>query len=247
MKLLLDIGNSAIKWAQAEGTSLLRSGRFIHRGADFGQLAAAAWQGLDAPQRVVVSNVAGTAMARQLTLWTERHWRLVPQFVRASARAAGLKNAYEEPETLGVDRWAAMLGARLDSSDALCVVDCGSAITIDFVAADGSHEGGLILAGIDMMQQALQGNTANLKVPGAAAEVTLLARNTDDAIASGSLYAAAAAIDRIVGEMAAGRQGPVQTLLTGGDATRVLPLLSIDARHEPDLVLKGLAVLSEES
>ncbi len=244
MNLLLDIGNSSIKWAQAEGTTLLAGGSVMHRDADFESLASHAWQAIDTPQRVVVSNVAGSAIAASLNAWTERHWQLKPCFIRAARQVAGLTNAYTHPETLGVDRWAAMLGARMDYTGALCVVDCGTAITMDHVASDGVHRGGLILAGIDMMQQALQGSTANLRVPGARHDVSLLACNTDDAIASGSLYAAAAAIDRIAGDIAATSKEPLHTVLTGGDAVRVLPLLTITARYDPDLVLKGLAVLA---
>ncbi len=246
MNLLLDIGNTTIKWAQAEGTRLLDSGHAAHRDSDFAALAGALWHADEAPQQIVVSNVAGAAMADRVAAWSQRSWGLAPRLVRASSQLAGLRNAYARPETLGSDRWAAMLGARLEHGGALCVVDCGTAITVDFVAADGAHGGGLILAGIDMMQQALQGSTANLRAPAGHGAVSLLARNTGDAIASGSLYAAAAAIDRIAADIAAAEQEPVTTLLTGGDAGRVAALLRTPVHHDPDLVLKGLAVLSEE-
>lgn len=246
MNLLLDIGNSSVNWAQADGTTLFAGGSLMYREADLETLAGQAWQTIDVPRNVVVSNVAGNTMADSLAAWTERHWQLTPRFVRATAKAAGLTNAYSKPETLGVDRWAAMLGARLDHAGALCVVDCGSAITVDLVSAGGQHRGGLILVGIDMMQKALADNTANLQIPDTNTEVSVLACNTNDAIASGSLYAAAAAIERIVGEMAAVSEETLQTVLTGGDAARVLPMLNITARHDPDLVLKGLAVLAGE-
>ena len=246
MNLLLDIGNSSVKWAQADGTTLLAGGSLMYREADLETLAGQAWKTIDIPRNVVVSNVAGNTMAASLAAWTERHWQLTPSFIRATAKAAGLTNAYSKPETLGVDRWAAMLGARLDHAGALCVVDCGSAITVDLVSAGGQHRGGLILTGIDMMQKALADNTANLQIPDKNTEVSVLACNTNDAIVSGSLYAAAAAIERIVGEMAAVSEETLQTVLTGGDAARVLPMLNITARHDPDLVLKGLAVLAGE-
>lgn len=246
MKLLLDIGNSSIKWAQADGMTLLSGGCVMHRGVDFEALARATWQPIDRPERVVVSNVAGTAIAASLAAWTERQWQQKPYFVCATGKAHGLINAYARPETLGVDRWAAMIGARQEYAGALCVVDCGSAITVDLVSGEGVHRGGLILPGIGMMRKALQDNTASLRVPDETNVVCLLASNTNDAIASGSLYAAAAAIERITGEMASVEEGPLQTLLTGGDAVRVLPLLKVSARHDPDLVLKGLAVLAGE-
>jgi type III pantothenate kinase len=246
MNLLLDIGNSSIKWAQADGTTLLACGSVMHRGADLETLSGRTWQGIETPQKIVVSNVGGSAIAASLAAWTQRQWQLMPHFVCATTHAGGLVNAYAHPETLGVDRWAAMIGARREYPGALCVVDFGSAITVDLVSAGGQHRGGLILAGIDMMQQALADNAANLRTPDETNEVTLLACSTSDAIASGSLYAASSAIDRIVGEMAAASEEPLQIVVTGGDAVRVLPLLNITARHDPDLVLKGLAVLAGE-
>jgi type III pantothenate kinase len=246
MNLLLDIGNSSLKWAQEDDTTLLASGSALHRDADFESLANSAWQAIETPQSVVVSNVAGNKIAAALTAWTEQHWRLTPRFVRATRYVAGLTNAYAQPEALGIDRWAAMLGARRDYPGALCVVDCGTAITVDHIESSGVHRGGLILAGIDMMQQALRRGTANLRTTGATHDVTLHASNTDDAIASGSVYAAAAAIDRIAGDVASASNETLCTVLTGGDAVRVLPLMRITARHDADLVLKGLAVLAGE-
>jgi type III pantothenate kinase len=118
---------------------------------------------------------------------------------------------------------------------------------MDLVDTGGLHRGGLILAGIDLMQSALQGNTANLRAAVITRSATLLATNTGDAIASGSVYAAAAAIERISQQMAAQCTRQPQLLLTGGDAERVLPLLGVACKHDPDLVLKGLNLLSGDS
>ncbi len=84
--------------------------------------------------------------------------------------------------------------------------------------------------------------------PPSAADTThslqLLATGTGDAIASGSVYAAAAAIEQIGKQMLAQCKQEPRLLLTGGDALRVLPLLGIACKHDPGLVLKGLAILS---
>jgi type III pantothenate kinase len=245
--LLLDIGNSALKWARAHGRQLLDGGRFVHRDTDLQAYADASWKPADRPASIVVANVAGPAIAASLSAWAKQQWGLEPRFLVSGRAAGGVTNGYAVPETLGIDRWAALVGARATTPDAACVVDCGTAITVDLLDTQGRHRGGLIVAGIDLMQQVLQRNTVNLLVPLAQTAAAPLADNTADAIVSGSVYAAAAAIERIVRDMAAAAGGSVEVLLTGGDAGRVAPLLTLRYEQHPDLVLRGLAILAGEN
>ena len=245
--LLLDIGNSALKWARADGRQLLDGGRFVHRDADLQAYAEANWRQADRPASVVVANVAGPGIATRLAAWVGQHWGLEPRFLVSGRAAGGVTSGYAVAETLGIDRWAALVGARAAVPGAACVVDCGTAITVDLLDARGRHHGGLIVAGIDLMQQALQRNTVNLLVPPAQTAAAPLADNTADAIVSGSVYAAAAAIERIARDMEATTGGSVDVLLTGGDADRVAPLLTLRFARQPDLVLRGLAILAGEN
>jgi len=245
MKLLLDMGNTSVKWALSEGGRITRGGRFVHRNGDFAQLAEQAWSGI-CPRSVVAASVAGAEPRRQLGAWSQRQWQLAPVWMQTTAMAAGVRNGYAEPQTLGIDRWAAMVGAFAQFRTAVCVVDCGTAITLDLVDTDGTHRGGLILPGIGLMQQALRDNTANLAAAPASAAVRLLADTTADAITSGSVYAAVAAIGQISRQMAAHCMREPLLLLTGGDAERVPALLDAPCHVEPDLVLHGLDILSGE-
>lgn len=245
MKLLLDVGNSSVKWALEEDGRFTRRGRFLHRDGDITQLAEAAWSALR-PRCVVVANVAGTQLAGQLQDWMQRYWQLTPRWMQSAPMAAGVRNGYAEPQALGIDRWAAMVGAFAKYHTAVCVVDCGTAITLDLLEVDGTHRGGLILPGIGLMQQALRGNTANLASAVAGGTVRLLAATTGDAIVSGSVYAAVAAIGQISHLMAAQCAREPLLLLTGGDVERVLALLDAPCHVEPELVLHGLNILSGE-
>jgi len=246
MNLLVDAGNSWIKWALASGQRLETRGKFRHRDDDPAQLAEQAWGRLSPPARMLVSNVAGAALADGLSAWAVRHWQLQPVFLRAGREAAGVTNAYPIAEQLGVDRWAAMIAAWHGAGDAVCVVDCGTAITLDLVDPAGRHRGGLILPGIRLMQQALCAQTADLRVPDCDQAPVLLANGTAAAIGSGCRFAVAAAIDRLARDVgiSAGLQPDV--ILTGGDASIVAPLLTIAARQDSDLVLKGIAILAGE-
>jgi type III pantothenate kinase len=112
------------------------------------------------------------------------------------------------------------------------------------LAADGAHQGGLILPGVEMMKHMFLKNTAVKNTSRCQGLANLFAVDTDDAINSGALYMAVAAIDRIVAEMASAAGAHLNVVVTGGDASRILTLLACPARHDPELVLKGLAILT---
>ena len=244
MTLVADIGNSRLKWATAGAGGLADAGAAEHRTAGLARTLEDAWGRLMAPSRVVVANVAGEVAGGVVTGWVLARWGLVPEFVVAGEAAAGVRNAYPEPERLGADRWAALIGARSLSAEAACVVDCGTAVTADALSAHGEHLGGLILPGLVLMRHSLLAGTADVR-PSGAADVALLARNTAGAVLAGTLYALVAAVDRIAADVSAEIDGKVELFLTGGDAALLLPLLGRRWRHEPELVLRGLAVLAD--
>ena len=245
MILLLDVGNTSVKWGVCEGGNIVTSGSFIHRGNDINDLAERSWPELQKPVGVVIANVAGEELERRLTGWIVRQWDITPVFIAATGRAGGVTNAYTTPEHLGVDRWAALIGAHHHhGSGAVCVVDCGTAITLDMLAADGVHQGGLILPGVGMLQQLLLKNTALTNSSRAQKPASPFAMGTADAINDGALYMAVAAIDRVVADMASASDAHLDVVITGGDASRILTLLVCPARHDSELVLKGLVMLA---
>jgi type III pantothenate kinase len=198
------------------------------------------------PAGICIANVAGTQLAQQLSGWIETRWGITPVFIATTGQACGVTNAYAVPGSLGVDRWAALIGAHHHGGGATCIVDCGTAITLDMLAADGVHQGGLILPGIEMMKQMLLKNTAVVNTSTTQQVAKLFAMSTGDAVNSGALYMAAAAIDRTVGDMAEALGIAADVIITGGDASRIATLLAMPVRHDPELVLKGLAILAGE-
>jgi type III pantothenate kinase len=246
MKLLIDVGNTAVKWGLCEAGVIVKSGHYMHRGSDVGVLAEQYWSGLSVPAGICIANVAGTQLAQQLSGWIETRWGITPVFIATTGQACGVTNAYAVPGSLGVDRWAALIGAHHHGGGATCIVDCGTAITLDMLAADGVHQGGLILPGIEMMKQMLLKNTAVVNTSTTQQVAKLFAMSTGDAVNSGALYMAAAAIDRTVGDMAEALGIAADVIITGGDASRIATLLAMPVRHDPELVLKGLAILAGE-
>lgn len=244
MILLLDIGNSRLKWAILRHGHFERGGAFEHGASAIGELASAAWGELDTPETVLVANVAGEPLRRALNSWIKRRWKLIPEYLQASAEVFGIRNAYREPERLGIDRWLALLAARELYTGPLCVIDCGTALTLDVLAQDDRHLGGLIIPGMRLMQEALIGRAEGVRQQIQEAtheQVTLLGTDTGSAVAGGTLYAEVAVIDRVLTDLRAELGQSLRCVLTGGDAPRLQPLLAYRSEHQPDLVLLGLA------
>ncbi|HET7370615.1 MAG TPA: type III pantothenate kinase [Gammaproteobacteria bacterium] len=242
MNLLIDLGNSRIKWAWSDGSGLRDRGAARYGGRPLAEVLEPMASD-EAPRRVVVASVAARTINDELTIWLRGRYHLAPTLLRAEAAAFGVRNAYKEPARLGVDRWAALIGARHRTDDDVCVIDCGTAITVDLLDAGGQHRGGLIGPGILTMRRALYGATAGIPDEGEGA-VTPLATDTRSAVTAGSLYAAAAFVERAHAEMERECGRALTCLMTGGDATVLQPLLQMQYERVPDLVLEGLAVVA---
>jgi type III pantothenate kinase len=241
MRLLLDLGNTRLKWAlQAQPDGWLARGAVDWR-EDVPAVLESAWAGLPRPGLAIAASVVDTARETQVAAVTERLFACAPQWLRTPASAGGVRNAYAEPERLGVDRFLAMVAAHADGHAPCVLAGVGTALTLDALAADGQHLGGLIAPGPSLMQQSLLGATARVR-PERPGEILELADNTADAVASGCWQAAAALIERFATRAAPRLGATPELILGGGDAARLLPLLSLPVRLSQDGVLRGLAV-----
>ncbi len=248
MKLVVDIGNSRIKWAFSEGGVLHDMMEYKLPVRRYDAFLKRQWQSLQVPESLTVSNVAKADLITAIEEWVAENWSVPVQPVVAKAKGWGVSNVYRVPERLGADRWAAMIAARrLSQSLACCIVDCGTAITIDAISGDGQHQGGLILPGIALMKDSLCKKTVGVKLddaPCTDVSLSLLARETTGAVTGGTLYAAVASIDRITADVKAELGKSTVCIITGGDAPTLLPLLSGDYQYKKDLVLDGLAQIA---
>lgn len=234
MNLLLDIGNSRAKWARANGSELLETGFLPHRGVTDWPAALPE----ERPDSVWVSNVADEAVSAVLARHAEIKWGLRPRIVHSTAQACGIRNAYRQPERLGVDRWLACIGAFHRGNGSVLVVDAGTALTLDSVDAEGRHRGGLIVPGLSTMRAAIAGDT-RIRVELGDYERSWLADDTAPAVALGTLQAVLSLIENACRDLS-----PDRLLLTGGEADRLAPELGTGWEHVPNLVLEGLARLA---
>ncbi|MEJ1438578.1 MAG: type III pantothenate kinase [Candidatus Sedimenticola sp. (ex Thyasira tokunagai)] len=244
--LLIDIGNSNIKWAwvASVGESLEISAA-PHKEMDIGALGSHCWGRGRVPKRVVMANVAGMELQRQLAGWMGDHWCLRPEIIETQAQAFGVTLAYRQPRQFGVDRWLTLIAAYTMGGPPACIVDSGTALTIDVIDGEGQHIGGQILPGIDLMRGALQAGT---RIPSISPVVTtaLLGEDTDSCIASASLHAAAALVDRVMVQ-AKSMIGVVPDLIfTGSGAPLLMEVVEHTGELVPDLVMQGLRRVAEE-
>ncbi|SDG72579.1 MULTISPECIES: type III pantothenate kinase [unclassified Duganella] len=242
MILLIDAGNTRVKWALAAEDAALGAwtthGAVTH--ADMPQLELAWSEALSghAVQRILIANVAGNALRVQLEYVLQRCLPdLTPEWFASLPALAGVTNGYRNPAQLGCDRFAAAIaGHALVPGLPVVVVNCGTATTIDAVTADGVFLGGMILPGLGLMASSLARNTAQL--PQIAQDGKLpdgFADNTDDAILSGILAAQSGAIEHACAAHQAGA-----CIISGGAAPYIAPMLKVPYRIVENIVLTGL-------
>lgn len=240
MNLLLDLGNSRIKWALADRDPQ-PAGEACAWDEGMDGILDRAWQALATPARVLATSVVDGAREAAVAAAVRSRFDRPVEWIRTPAAGCGVRNAYAAPATLGIDRFLAMVAA-LDMGLAPCVLaGCGTALTLDALTADGRHLGGLIAPGPRLMQQSVLDATVRVR-PDVGARVVEVADNTGDALVSGCWHAAAALVERFAARMGDVLGGTPRLLLGGGDAAALAAVLELPAELLPDTVLRGLAV-----
>jgi type III pantothenate kinase len=247
MILLIDVGNTRLKWAWLEGSGLSKQQAVVHLNHASEQWTASLFGPSREASRVLVCNVAGAEMAKSLTDLLQKKFGLEPQFITASRHFGQLTNGYLDPELLGADRWLAVVGAWTRLHSALCIIDAGTAVKVDAVDGAGRHQGGLIVPGIHMMRDALFRGTTDIA---RAAELStasttgILANNTIGAVGRGALFALAGMADHAIDTIVKNTGIEPALLITGGDAELISDTLRRRGEIVPDLVLQGLAAIA---
>ncbi len=235
MILQLDIGNSAAKWRLRE------AGRTVEQGVvGAGEVLP---EPGEVPRAVWVASVADTESEASLAQTISERWGAEPWFARSSASACGVANSYAEPQRMGVDRWLAMIAAHGLVAGPVCVVDAGSALTIDFLDAAGHHRGGYILPGMDMMERALLGDTARVRFGEAPRDRLEPGDSTESAVFNGLQLAQVGATATALERFGSG----CALVFSGGNGDILRRLLGQGGRYEEHLVLDGLEQLATAS
>jgi type III pantothenate kinase len=242
--LLVDIGNTRVKWATLRNGVQGRMRAAAHENSGLA-LRALVRSAPREVSRVIVVSVVDEALSHVLDTAARRRFGIAPEYVRSTKRAHGVTNGYRDVWRLGADRWVSAVGAHaLASGRTAVIANVGTALTIDAVSASGRHRGGAIVPGPATMVASLLSGTHGIRrraSGGLAKSGSLFASDTASALAAGSMFAAAAFIDRALLEAQRELKGRPLLILTGGAAPALLRYMKSPARVVPDLVLRGLA------
>jgi type III pantothenate kinase len=238
MSLLIDSGNTRLKWGILQNGSFIAGLALLNEQITRQKLLKT-WKVLTPPERLAIASVSSTPLLDLVMEVAVELWPAVEIIhVNPEAYAFGVHNAYQQPDKLGVDRWLALVAVRNHYQLPACIADCGTAITVDLIDADGKHQGGLISPGLTLMKKSLAEGTAALQYY-ETDYVASPANFTGAAIYSGTLSAAAGLIEHVLSK----QSNAMKLILTGGDARIIAAQLGIKAIIDADLVLRGLAVV----
>lgn len=239
--LLLDIGNTRIKWALLSKRQRGAANALAHRDRNLTEILDERWQDLH-PNLTVACSVAPAATERQLTDWIMANWGINPFFFTSEHAFPGMRIGYPNPAEMGNDRWLAAIAAFQHCRQAVAIVDAGTAITIDLVDSGGHHRGGWILPGLETMSRCLMEKTA---IPARSTVSELLTEGTStmECIGNGAMLACIGAIERAA---AIPEWQDCRWLLTGGDAERLSPQLNMNHEYMENLLLDGLELVANQ-
>ena len=238
--LLLDGGNSQLKWAWVENGTFSEVGRAPYR--DLTQLGEEWLQFADDNVKIIGCAVCGSVKKAMV----EEQLTRPVEWLSSMPQALGIRNHYRRPEEHGSDRWFNALGSRRFTQNACVVVSCGTAVTTDALTEDNHYLGGTIMPGFHLMKEAMALKTANLNRP--IGKVYPFPTTTPNAIASGMMDAVCGALMMMHGRLKdkTGEGKPVDIIITGGGAARVVQALPESFVHDnqvkivDNLVIHGL-------
>ena len=236
--LQLDIGNTSAKWRLVNGNKIVSRGDYWPDDADSQQRLLNCCESLD---HIWISSVTAAASELSLVRLLENQWGIAPWFARSESRTGSLVNSYEEPSRMGVDRWLAMLAGRARNKSRFCVIDGGSALTIDIVSANGRHEGGYIIPGAALMERALLLDTDQVRFDEEVGYGLSPGTSTAHAVRHGIALAQAGAIALALEQAA---DEPMAILFCGGAGQSLMELVDRGGEVVQDLVFEGLAIMA---
>jgi type III pantothenate kinase len=241
MRLLVDAGNTRLKWQLDQQGSAVASGACLLGSEDWlGQVSPYADRVSHAAVSTVVSEQIRHALVDKLRRLSISNVR----FYWSEASRGGLRNAYSDVTKMGADRWHAMYAGWHQQPEGFAVIDAGSAITVDYVAVDGRHLGGYILPGKQMMLRSLQQDAARIGFASLDATAGEPGTSTTECVQHGVVWLWEGLIRHLLADCQ--RYGLDRILCTGGDAPALMSS-GLPGQQDPDLVLAGLAAIDSES
>lgn len=243
-EILVDLGNSRLKYALVVDGHIERAWAVNHGDGDWRGILARGLAEVAPPARVRLASVAHEMVAQATLATLAETWPGVAiERITTESHGAALNTRYAEPARLGVDRFLTALVAARTGRDVL-VVGCGTALTADFVDADGVHRGGWIAPGPETMRAAVLARTARVHWL-RQGQVEDFATSTENALESGAWHATAGFTERALRVAQAQCSGTPTLWLHGGGADTLASLLTVPSEQQHDLVFRGMLALPD--
>jgi type III pantothenate kinase len=192
--------------------------------------------------KVIIGSVKAGPLTELISTWATANNKTV-DFIESEKQRFGITNSYEQPKSLGVDRWLTLIGAsELYPKSGVAIIDAGTATTFDVLDENGVHQGGLILAGVDLMLAQLTTNTSKVKFEISSTTNIGLGKSTSECVNNAAWAATITMINSAIKE-AEDLHNIQHCILLGGNAERILPFIvsnNSKARIIEDLLFKGL-------
>lgn len=238
MILLIDIGNSQLKWLSYDGKQLSSLSRYPYK-QDL-SLDQCFHDVKSTPEQIYFISVASAAINEVLAQYCMLRWGIEAKRLVTGRECCGVTNGYKQPESLGVDRWVAMVGAYRQYQSSVAVFDFGTASTLDVLDSHGVHRGGAIIPGLDMMRQCLVAGTTQITGSEQIAHTTSFGLTTADCIEYGTKEASAAFIERMEAQARQLVGEPLTVVISGGAGRELVDIISSEAVYEEKLVFLGM-------
>lgn len=253
--LLIDAGNSFLKWSFLENNQLSKLQKIEYKQNI--QAFVEDYMSSESVDcgRVILVSVRNDEFAKILEKVTSERNLIFTQ-VSSVDTFGGIIHCYEEPHKLGADRYVAMIGAKSIAKSACIVIDSGTATTIDAIDDDGNHLGGVIFPGFQLSEKSLISDTDLLASwnDNKIESLSVFSNNTSQAISSGCLLSSCVAINGISDQMIllmnkqkSNQNRVIPKLLCGGGASTILPHLGGEYQLKEDLIMQGLRVVAQQS
>lgn len=245
MIVLVDIGNTRIKWAVFDYNDIIYTDSKVHSDisninteSKFFSKIINSWQEFN-PKRILIASVLSSDINNVLNAEIDNILSIEPEYITVNKSFKKLKNGYTKYQQLGVDRWLNLIGAYnsyniLENKQAFCVIDCGSALTVDAVDNTAKHIGGFIVPGLNMLEKSLLSKTSLIKNNIDKAKKLakprknnyFLANNTAHGVAGGINYLIMSYLDRIIDDLSSILGDDYKIFITGGDADKIHMMLT---------------------
>ena len=245
MFLLIDIGNTKTKWMLRDDKSIYKQGTFFTEDIDQDH-----FEFDEKIKKILISNVAGFEKEAILKIKL-KNFSCPIEFIKPDKKYKYLLNGYQEPATLGADRWLSALSVSHDIKKAAVSASVGTAVTIDYMSYDQKNnrhtfEGGVILPGLHLTKNTLSNDTADLKNGEGVFQMPPI--DTANAIQSGFILSVLGNTKSFF-ELASNQLKDAVIILSGGDAELIHQHMDEDLKKyvsiKKDLVLEGLFIFAK--